>query len=228
LRSVAAQHKPVVTLGVGGASTTARESGSGRRRIIDPTCTLECIARLVYSVIASLDGYVVDDEGNFDWAEPGVDVFAHVNDQEREVGTYLYGRHMYETMRVWQDYEVQPNDTAPEVDYVDIWRSADKVVFSSTLDAVTTPRTELVRVFDADDIRRRKEEATSDLGIGGPTLAAHALRAGLVDECHIYVQAVVVGGGTHWLPANLRLQLELLDERRFASGVVFLRYRISS
>jgi dihydrofolate reductase len=185
------------------------------------------VARLVYSAIASLDGYVADDDGNFDWAEPDAEVHGHVNDQERDVGTYLYGRRMYETMRFWQDAEAVPDDTAETIDYAQLWRAADKVVFSSTLDAVTTPRTELVRAFDADDVRRRKDAATSDLGVGGPTLAAHALRAGVVDECHVYVQPIIIGGGLHWLPPHLRVPLELLDERRFASGVVYLRYAVT-
>jgi dihydrofolate reductase len=183
------------------------------------------MAHLIYAAIASLDGFTADTNGDFDWAAPDEEVHAFVNDMERPVGTYLYGRRMYETMRFW---ETASTDDEPAVmgDYARIWRAADKIVYSSTLDAVSTARTRLERTFDPEAVRLLKQSAERDLGIGGPGLAAHALRAGLVDECHLYLTPVVVGGGTRALPAGLRLGLELLDERRFGNGVVYLRYRV--
>jgi dihydrofolate reductase len=183
------------------------------------------VAKLVYSAITSLDGYVADAGGRFDWSLPDDEVHAFVNDQERPVGTYLYGRRLYEVMRAWESAD-GPDFAAPLMqDYAAIWQAAEKVVYSSTLDAVATARTRLERAFDPGAVRRMKAEAARDLGIGGPGLAAEALRAGLVDECNVLVSPVVVGGGTAWLPAGLRLRLELLDERRFGNGVVHLHYR---
>ena len=179
------------------------------------------MARLIYSAITSLDGYVVDADGNFDWAAPDEEVHAYVNDQERAVGTYLYGRRMYEVMVAWESMD----DDAPVMrDYAQVWRGADKVVYSSTLDEVRGPRTRLEPAFDPDAVRRLVDESTTDLSIGGPTLAASALRAGLVDELNVYLNPVVVGGGTAWLPDDLRLDLTLVAEHRFAGGVVHLRY----
>jgi dihydrofolate reductase len=183
------------------------------------------MAQLIYSAITSLDGYVADASGNFDWARPDEDVHAFVNDRERGVGTYLYGRKMYETMQVWETFGTR--DQHPIVqDYGAIWRAADKVVFSSTLDTVTTTRTRLERAFDPDSIRALKETAAADLSVGGPGLAAHAMRAGLVDQVHLYLNPVVVGGGNPALPDGLRLDLELADEHRFAGGVVYLAYAV--
>ena len=183
------------------------------------------MAKLLYSAIASLDGYVADEEGTFDWAMPSEELHAFVNDLERPIGTYLYGRRMYEVMSFWAD----PPDLASEPrvmrDYASIWQAADKVVYSGSLDAVSTSRTRLERAFEPDAIRAMKADATRDLSIGGPTLAAHAFRAGLVDECHLFLTSVIVGGGTRALPDHVRLGLELLDERRFADGVVHLHYR---
>jgi dihydrofolate reductase len=182
------------------------------------------VARLIYSAIASLDGYVADEVGNFDWAAPDEDVHRFVNDLERPVGTYLYGRRMYETMLSW---EVLDFSGAPPFvqDFAEIWRAADKVVYSTTLEAVSSARTRLERAFDPEAVGRMKAQAGRDLSIGGPELAAQAIGAGLVDEYQLFVAAAVVGGGKRWLPDHLRLSLELLDERRFESGVVFLRYR---
>ena len=182
------------------------------------------MAKLIYSAIASLDGYVADEAGNFDWAAPDEDVHRFVNDLERPVGTYLYGRRMYETMLFW---EVQDFSGAPPFvqDFAEIWRAADKVVYSRALEAVTSARTRLERVFDPDAVGRWKAQAGRDVSIGGPELAAQAIMAGLVDEYQLFVASAVVGGGKRWLPDHLRLDLELLDERRFESGVVFLRYR---
>jgi dihydrofolate reductase len=183
------------------------------------------VAKLIYSAITSLDGYIADESGNFDWAEPDPEVHAFVNDQERPIGTYLLGRRMYETMVVW---ETMPLDGEPPVmrDYAEIWRGADKVVFSSTLESVSTTRTRIERRFDPDAVAALKESAPSDVSVGGAALAAEALRAGLVDECHLFLNPVIVGGGTAALPDHLHLDLELLDERRFANGVVYVGYRI--
>jgi dihydrofolate reductase len=184
------------------------------------------VANLIYSAIASLDGFTADGNGNFDWAAPDAEVHAFVNEQERPVGTYLYGRRMYETMVYWATASTGDDQPAAEREYARIWQGADKVVYSSTLDAVSSPRTRLERKFDPDAVRRLKEAATRDVTVGGPGLAAHALAAGLVDECHLFLNPVVVGGGTRALPAGLHLELELLDERRFGNGVVYVRYRV--
>jgi dihydrofolate reductase len=184
------------------------------------------MANLIYSAIASLDGFTADSNGNFDWAAPDEEVHAFVNDQERPVGTYLYGRRMYETMVYWETASTGDDRSAVARDYARIWKSADKVVYSSTLDAASSARTRLEREFDPDAVRRLKTASAQDLSIGGPGLAAHALSAGLVDECHLFLNPVVVGGGTRALPAGLHLELELLDERRFGNGVVYLRYRV--
>ncbi|HEY2868348.1 MAG TPA: dihydrofolate reductase family protein [Gaiellales bacterium] len=182
------------------------------------------MARLIYTAIASLDGYTADEAGNFDWAAPGAELHAFVNDLEREVGTHLYGRLMYETMAVWETMDVSAE---PDVmrDYAEIWRAADKVVYSRTLAAPATPRTRIEREFDPEAVRRMKEEADRDISVGGPGLAAHALRAGIVDEIQLFLIPAAVGGGTRALPDGLRLDLDLLDERRFESGAVYLRYQ---
>jgi dihydrofolate reductase len=178
---------------------------------------------LVYSTIASLDGYTADAAGKFDWAEPDQEVFAFVNDIERGIGTYLYGRRMYETMRLWET--ASPDGQPPAVrDFTGIWRAAEKVVYSSTLQAISSARTRLERRFDPDAVRSLKEHGI--VSVGGPGLASQAMRAGLVDEYHLFVTPVVVGGGTPVFPAGVRVRLELTDERRFAGGVVFLRYRV--
>jgi dihydrofolate reductase len=182
------------------------------------------LARLIYSAIASLDGYTADAEGKFDWAAPDAELHAFVNDLERDVGTHLYGRRMYGTMAVWETMDVSAE---PDVmrDYAGIWRDADKVVYSRTLAAASTPRTRIERDFDPEAVRRMKETAGRDLSVGGPGLAAHALRAGIVDEIQLFLVPVVVGGGTRALPDGLRVDLDLLDERRFAGGAVYLRYQ---
>jgi dihydrofolate reductase len=183
------------------------------------------VARLVYSAIASLDGYVTDAGGGFDWAAPDAEVHAFVNDLERPVGTHLYGRRMYETMAVWETLDLE-EEPAVMRDFAAIWRAADKVVYSATLPAVETPRTRLERAFEPDAVRGLIAAAEHDVSIGGPTLAAAAFAAGLVDECHLFLHPVSVGGGTPALPPGLRVALELVDERRFASGVVYLRYDV--
>ena len=182
------------------------------------------MARLIYSATSSLDGYVADRDGNFDWTEPSEEVHAFVNDLLRPIGTYLFGRRLYEVMTVWETLDLS-DQPAPIRDFAEIWQAADKIVYSRTLDAVSTARTRLEREFDPEAVRRMKEAASRDLLVGGPGLAAHALRAGLVDECHLFLVPIVVGGGTRYLPDDIRLELELLEDRRFADGTVYLRYR---
>ncbi|MEA2682368.1 MAG: hypothetical protein QOK05_696 [Chloroflexota bacterium] len=175
---------------------------------------------LTYGAITSLDGYVADTEGNFDWAAPDEEVHAFVNDLERPVGTYLYGRRMYEVMKYW---ETAPTEgTEVDADYARIWQVADKVVYSRTLESVGA-RTRLEREFDVDAVREMK--AQGDISIGGPGLAAAAFRAGLVDQVHLFLTPVSVGRGNAALPADVRVDLELVDERRFEGGVVYVRYR---
>jgi dihydrofolate reductase len=186
------------------------------------------VARLIYAAITSLDGYVADADGNFDWGEPDDEVFAFVNDLERPVGTYLYGRRMYEVMVYWESAETVADQPAPVRDFAELWLAADKIVFSTTLTKVSSARTRIERAFDAGAVRRLKETASRDITISGPTLAAHAFKAGLVDECHLIVAPVIVGGGTKALPDGVRMGLELLDERRFGGGMVHLHYRITS
>jgi dihydrofolate reductase len=183
------------------------------------------VAELIYAAIASLDGYVNDEQGNFDWAAPDEEVHAFVNDLERPIGTYLYGRRMYETMQVWQTMG-GAGDPAVSQDYAEVWRAADKVVFSTSLDEVATPRTRLERAFDPDAVRAWKSSASRDLSIGGATIAATALRAGLVDQVDLLLVPVIVGGGLRAMPDGVRARLDLVDERRFSSGVVHLQHRI--
>jgi len=183
------------------------------------------VATLIYAAITSLDGYVADEDGNFDWAEPDEEVHTFVNDLERPVGAYLYGRRMYETMVYWETAHTLADQRPFERDFAAIWQAADKIVYSRTLDAVSSARTRIERNFDPDAIRRMKASAGRDITVGGPDLAAQAIKAGLVDECHLFVAPIVVGGGKPSLPDNVRLRLELLDERRFGNGMVHLRYR---
>jgi dihydrofolate reductase len=182
------------------------------------------VAKLIYSAITSLDGYVADETGNFDWAAPGEDVHRFVNDLERSVGTYLYGRRMYEVMKAWEKADTLPEQTPATRDFAQIWQAADKIVYSRTLDAAATARTRIEREFDPDAVRALKN-SNRDLSVGGPDLAAQALKARLVDELQLFIASVVVGGGTRALPDGLRFELELLEERRFESGVVYLHYR---
>jgi len=181
--------------------------------------------------MASLDGYTADVSGNFDWARPDSEVHAFVNELERSVGTYLYGRRMFETMRYWDTAPVEPDarEDRPQVEheYARIWQAADKVVYSSTLESVGTARTRLERVFDVEEVRALVAAAEGEVGIGGPTLAVPALLAGLVDSFWLVQVPVVVGGGTPVWPADLRLDLELVEERRFGGGAVFVRYDVA-
>jgi dihydrofolate reductase len=187
------------------------------------------VAKLIYSAIASLDGYVADEDGNFDWAAPDEEVHAFVNELERPVGTYLYGRRMYEVMGYWETADTLADQSSPpERDFAEIWRAADKVVYSKTLERPASARTRIEREFDPEAVRRVKASAERDLSVGGPELAAQAMKAGLVDELHLFVTPIVVGGGNRWLPDGVRVKLELLDERRFGSGVVYLHYRTTT
>jgi dihydrofolate reductase len=183
------------------------------------------MAKLIYSAITSLDGYVADEDGNFDWAEPDEEVHRFVNDLERSVGTYLYGRRMYEVMVAWETVA----DQSPVVqDYAEIWRAADKIVYSKSLDTVSSARTLLERDFDPEAVRQMKVQGERDISVSGPHLAAQAIKAGLVDEFHLFLTPIVVGGGTRSFPDDVRVKLELLDERRFGNGVVHLHYRTST
>jgi dihydrofolate reductase len=182
------------------------------------------MAKVIYTAITSLDGYIEDERGSFDWAEPDEEVHAFVNDLERPIGTHLYGRRMYETMVYW---ETPPTTTAQSIaaDFARIWQAADKVVYSTTLERVSSARTRIERDFDPDAVRKMKATADRDISVGGPGLAAQAIRAGLVDDILLFVTPVIVGGGKQSLPGAVRLTLELRDERRFANGVVLLHYR---
>ena len=180
------------------------------------------MARLIYTAIASLDGYVADEDGRFDWAAPDEEVHAFVNDLERPIGTYLCGRRLYEVMVFWETID----DDAPVMrDYAQIWRAAEKIVYSRTLETVSSARTRLERDFDPGAVRELKAATERDLSVGGAELAAQAIRAGLVDECRLFLTPIVVGGGTRALPDGVRWKLELLDEHRFGNGVVHLHYR---
>jgi dihydrofolate reductase len=182
------------------------------------------MAKLIYSTISSLDGYVADEDGNFDWAAPDEEVHTFVNDLERRVGTFLYGRRMYEVLVAWETM-----DTAEEPpfvgDYAEIWRAADKIVYSRTLETASSARTRIEREFDPEAVREMKASSDRDISVGGPDLAAQAIKAGLVDEFHLFLTPIVVGGGTRSLPEDVRVKLELLDERRFGNGVVHLHHR---
>jgi dihydrofolate reductase len=182
------------------------------------------MARLIYSAITSLDGYIEDTDGGFGWAEPDQEVHRFVNDLERSARTYLYGRRMYEMMVGWETDPSLAEMSEEMRDFGEIWKAADKVVYSTTLTAVTTRRTRIERHFDVDAVRAMKDGAAHDLLIGGANLAAHAFAAGLVDECQLFLNPVVVGGGKRALPDHVRADLDLLNERRFTSGVVYLHY----
>jgi dihydrofolate reductase len=183
------------------------------------------MAKLIYSAITSLDSYVADENGNFDWAAPDEEVHRFVNDLERPIGTYLYGRRIYETMVYWETAHTLPDQPPFIQDFAGIWQAADKIVYSKTLDTPSSARTRIERDFDPDAVRRMKASAERDISVGGPDLATQAIKAGLVDEYQLFLTPIIVGGGKQSLPDNVRLELELLDERRFGNGVVHLHYR---
>ncbi|WP_411698925.1 dihydrofolate reductase family protein [Conyzicola sp.] len=182
------------------------------------------MGKLIYTGITSLDGHIADEAGNFDWSAPDEEVHAFVNDLERPIGTHLYGRRLYEVMRVWQTMPVE-GEPAEIADYAQIWRAAEKIVYSNSLAEVSTPKTRLERGFDPEVIRGLKKSEERDLSIGGPGLAAFAIAAELVDEFAVFVNPVVVGGGTRYLPDRVKVDLELVHEHRFGNGVVYLSYR---
>src|SRR5262249_4762984 len=188
------------------------------------SCPGPTMAKLIYSVLMSLDGYIADKNGNFEWAEPDEEVHSFVNELAHPVGTYLYGRRMYEVMAVWQTLPThdQPSCIA---DFANIWRAADKVVYSKTLKIASTPRTRIEQHFEPEAVQRIKASAARDLAVSGPTLAAHAFSAGLVDVCHLFIAPIIVGDGKRAFPSGIRLELELQDERRFRNGMVYLHYR---
>ncbi|MEA2717322.1 MAG: hypothetical protein QOI99_1639 [Actinomycetota bacterium] len=184
------------------------------------------MAKLIYVSNVSLDGYVEDEHGSFDWTAPDDEFFAFITDLVRPVGTYLYGRRMFETMALWETDPALAARSELMADFANVWQAAEKVVYSTTLDAVSTAKTRLEHNFDTASVHDLKVSATSDLTVGGSHLAAHALKAGLVDECHLFIHPVLVGGGKPALPSGTRAELELLDDRRLGNGVVYLRYRI--
>jgi dihydrofolate reductase len=186
------------------------------------------VAKLIYSAIASLDGYVADEDGAFDWAAPDEEVHSFVNDLERPVGAYLYGRRMYETMVYWETAPTGAGQPPVTSDFAEIWQAADKVVYSRSLETASSARTRIERDFDPGAVREMKAAAERDLTVGGPHLAAQAMEAGLVDELQLFVTPILVGAGNQSLPEDLRVELELMDERRFGNGMVYLRYRTRS
>jgi dihydrofolate reductase len=183
------------------------------------------VAKLIYSAITSLDGYVADENGNFDWAVPDEVVHAFVNDLERPIGAYLYGRRMYEVMVGWERAHTLADQRPLMQDFAEIWQAADKILYSKSLETVSSARTRIERAFDPEAVRQLKARAVRDMTVGGPELAAQAIEAGLVDEFHLFLTPIVVGGGKQSLPDGASLKLELLDERRFGNGVVHLHYR---
>ncbi len=196
------------------------------------------MAKLIYMATMSLDGYIADKKGNFDWTVPDEEEFCFIKELLRPVGTYLHGRHMYEVMAVWQTVSTgdRPAPFAPLwartragwsvfADFGDIWRAADKVVYSKTLKAASTPQTRIEPCFEAEAVRRMKATAAKDLIVGGPTLAAHAFDAGLVDVCHLFIAPIILGDGNGAFPSGIRFELSLQDERRFPNGMVYLHYR---
>src|SRR5262245_8215109 len=182
------------------------------------------MAKLMYPALMSLDGYVADEKGKFNWAEPDEEVHTFINELERPVGTHLYGRRLYEVLVAWETMHEQPDQQPYILDYAEIWQAADKIVYSRTLETVSSARTQIEPDFDPDAVRQMKAAADRDLLIGGPELAAVAIRAGLVDEYHLFLAPVVVGGGKRALPDDVRVELEPLDQRRFESGFVYLGY----
>jgi dihydrofolate reductase len=186
------------------------------------------VAKLIYSAITSLDGYMADEDGNFDWAEPDEEVHTFVNELERSVGTYLYGRRMYEVMVYWETAHTVADQPPFIQDFAQIWQAADKIVYSHSLEKESSARTRIKRDFEPEAVRQMKAEAERDISVGGADLAAQAIGAGVVDEYHLFLTPIVVGGGKKSLPDNVRVRLELLDERRFGNGVVYLGYRIKT
>ena len=189
------------------------------------TSEVGTVGKLIYSAITSLDGYVADASGRFEWGAPDDEVFAFINELERPVGTYLYGNRMYEVMAVWETTELagRPGVTR---DFAEIWRAAEKIVYSKTRQNASTARTTIERDFDPEAVAGMKEQSERDMTVGGPDVASQAMKAGLVDECHLFLVPIVIGAGKHAFPNNVQAELDLLDERRFTNGVVHLHYAI--
>ena len=185
------------------------------------------MAKLTYLMITSLDGYVADEHGKFDWGEPDEEVHSLVNELERPVGTYLLGRRMYEVLVFWETLELEEKPRAIQ-EFAGLWKAADKIVYSRTLEDVSSARTRIEREFDPEAVRRLKAESDRDLSIGGPELAAHAFRAGLIDEYQVFLAPIVIGGGTQALPDDIRVKFDLVDQRPFGNGMVHLRFGIRS
>jgi dihydrofolate reductase len=183
------------------------------------------MAKLIYFTPMSLEGYIADESGSYDWGAPDEEGFAFINDLYRPIGTYLYGRKIYETMAIWETPDVIPGLTPGMLNFARIWQAADKIVYSKSLGTVSTPKTRLEREFDPQAVRDLKAQLPHDVSVAGPTLAAQAIRAGLVDEYHLLVAPVMLGGVKRVLPGNVCVKLDLLDERRFPNGIVYLRYR---
>jgi dihydrofolate reductase len=186
------------------------------------------VVKLIYSVLASLDGFIEDETGRFGWAEPDEEVHRFINELERSTGTMLFGRRMYEVMRAWEGEEWLANQPVHVREFGELWRAAEKIVYSTSLSQVSTARTRIERKFDRNEVLLLKDSTERDISVSGPGLAAHALKAALVDECRLFIAPVIVGGGKRWLPEGLRLELELLEERRFGNGMAYLRYRTSA
>ncbi len=184
--------------------------------------------KLSYSMLTSLDGYIADEDGNFDWAVPDDEVHSFINDLERPVAPYLYGRRMYATMVAWDTMNTRADQPRVILDFAQIWQAANKVVYSRTLETVASARTQLKRDFDPDEVRQMKTQPGGDISVSGPELAAYAFKSQLIDELHLFIAPIVVGGGTPSLPNNVRLKLELSDERRFGNGMIYLRYRVAN
>ena len=182
------------------------------------------MAKLIYATPTSLDGYIADETGNPDWSAPDEEELAFISDIMRPIGMYLYGRKMYQTMAIWETPDVIPGRTPAMLDFARIWQAADKIVYSKSLETVSTPKTRLEREFDPQAVRDLKAQSPHDVSVGGPTLAEHAMRTGLVDEYHLFVVPTMLGGGKRVLPSNVYIKLDLLDERRFANGMIYLRY----
>jgi dihydrofolate reductase len=185
------------------------------------------MSKLIYSAITSLDGYVEDEAGMFHWAIPDEEVLAAINGLERPIGTYLYGRRMYETMPHWETACTGPDQSPRERDFAELWRAAEKIVYSRTLKTIATAKTRIEYEFDHGAIRRLKDTSMTDITVGGAELAGQAIAAGLFDECHLFLNPVLVGAGKRPLPDKVRARLQLLDERQFRGGVVHLHYRVS-
>jgi dihydrofolate reductase len=182
------------------------------------------MANLIYSAIASLDGYIADADGKFDWAEPDDEVHSFINDLDRTIGTYLLGRRMYEVLTYWEDPPALDRQPPYVREFAEIWQAAEKIVYSRTLETVSTARTRIERHFDPEAIRQLKAQSKRNLTVGGPELAAQAIAAGLVDDYELFVVPILVGAGKPFLPSKTRIELELLDERRFRNGTVFMHY----